>query len=408
MNKKFLHPHHKLPGKKPATLSLLMLMAFGFLGAVLMTPALPTISVYFHIPIHIAKLTVTFYLIGYAIGQLIYGPIANRFGRKKSYYIGLSVASLGTIFSILSSTFESFPLLLIGRFVEALGMSAGVVLSFTVVGDFYHKKKAQVIVSILFSGLSIMGGVAVAIGGFLTQHISWQSCFYFLLIYGAFLYLPALLLPETATDLNKKATKASCFIRSYLSSLKDPGVLICSLIAGLTASCIYIFLEEAPIIAIVLLKIPPASYGMLAFVPFIGVLAAGIISFLYSRKSEKTSFLIHVGYGIQVFFALLLLTLFLKGEVTKFTLILPTLFILLGTALVSTKMVSTVVAHAKDKATASGLMTFMRVALPAIATFFLALIDFPSPVIFPLFLLALISLSLLIYLWAKASKRINI
>lgn len=127
--------------------------------------------------------------------------------------------------------------------------------------------------------------------GVLTQHINWQSCFYFLLIYGAILYLPALLLSKTAIDLNKRATKESCFIRSYLSSLKDPGILICPLIAGLTALSVYVFLAEAPIIAIILVKISFTSYRVLAVIPFIGVLPPGIINLLYSRKRKEPLFL---------------------------------------------------------------------------------------------------------------------
>ena len=116
--------------KRPAILSLFMLVAFGSLGALPMTPAFTEIAQYFDISSHIVKLIVTFYLIGDALGQLIYVAIANHMGRKKGYFIGLPRASLGTIFSILSPLIKSFPILLIGRFIGALGMSAGFILSF--------------------------------------------------------------------------------------------------------------------------------------------------------------------------------------------------------------------------------------------------------------------------------------
>ena len=103
-------------------------------------------------------------MIGYAAGQLIYGPIANRFGRVKTLHIGLSIAILGTIFSILSSPFESFVLLLFGRFIEAIGCSVGLVISFTIINDFYYSHQARKIFAIFMVSAAIVPGIAIMIG----------------------------------------------------------------------------------------------------------------------------------------------------------------------------------------------------------------------------------------------------
>src|SRR5688572_14890818 len=101
----------RLDVKRPHLFTLMFLSAFASMGAVLMMPALPEISDHFGIHTSTTQLAVTFFLLGYAFGQLIYGPLANRFGRKHAIYVGIAIATLGSIFSILSSPLESFHLL---------------------------------------------------------------------------------------------------------------------------------------------------------------------------------------------------------------------------------------------------------------------------------------------------------
>jgi MFS family permease len=74
---------------KPQFLTLLLLVSFGSVGAVLFTPALPAIQQFFQVTVGQAQLTMTSYLLGYALGQLPYGPLANGIGRKKTLYIGI-------------------------------------------------------------------------------------------------------------------------------------------------------------------------------------------------------------------------------------------------------------------------------------------------------------------------------
>ena len=93
---------YKLASKAPNIISLMLLSAFAAMGAIIMTPALPAIADFFGRSVGTTQLAVTSFLLGYALGQLIYGPIANRHGRKIALYIGIAIATLGSLFSILS------------------------------------------------------------------------------------------------------------------------------------------------------------------------------------------------------------------------------------------------------------------------------------------------------------------
>ena len=160
---------YRLQRKEPHIITLTLLSAFAAMGAILMTPALPQIAKYFNISIGLSQLTITSFLLGYAIGQLFYGPLANRFGRKPAVFIGIALATVGSLFSILSSPVESFHLLILGRFLEAVGASAGLVISFTIINDFYYPKQIRRIMGILLFTFAIMPGLGIAIGGIICR-----------------------------------------------------------------------------------------------------------------------------------------------------------------------------------------------------------------------------------------------
>src|SRR5579872_5320134 len=171
---------HNNKNYHPSLIVLLLLVSFGSVGAVLIAPALPAIQLFFNRSVGEAQLVITAYLAGYGLGQLPYGPMANGLGRKKTLMIGIIIAIFGSLLCVLSKTTHSFALLIFGRFVQALGACVGLKISFTMIADCFEQKEATRKVSQLIFAFAIMPGVAMAIGGWLTQMFDWQSCFYFL------------------------------------------------------------------------------------------------------------------------------------------------------------------------------------------------------------------------------------
>ena len=126
---------HRLNQKEPHIVTLIIMSSFASMGAVIFAPALPEIAQYFNISQGHSQLIITLFLLGYAVGQLVYGPLANRFGRKTAFYIGIFVATIGSLISIISEPLHSFKFLIFGRMLEAFGSSAGLVISFTIISD---------------------------------------------------------------------------------------------------------------------------------------------------------------------------------------------------------------------------------------------------------------------------------
>ena len=139
----------------------------------------------------------TIYLIGYALGQLPFGPISNRFGRKNALYLGLSLAAIAACLSILSAYTHTYSLFIVARFLFALGATAGLQVIYTVIGDLYVPPKSIQIASYMTLVFAMSPSISTTIGGFLTEYLGWQSCFYFLLIYCLVLIFLCRFLPET-------------------------------------------------------------------------------------------------------------------------------------------------------------------------------------------------------------------
>src|ERR1700722_395130 len=115
---------------KPSFFTLLLMISFASVNAVLFAPALPDIARYFSISDNTAQQTMTWFLVGYALGQLIYSPFANRFGRKPALYIGISLQIISSLLCVLSGAIHEYWLLVLGRFFLALGAGVGLKMTF--------------------------------------------------------------------------------------------------------------------------------------------------------------------------------------------------------------------------------------------------------------------------------------
>lgn len=378
----------RLDTKEPHLLSLVILCAFASMGAVLMTPALPEIMPYFHVTEGQAQLTVTLFMIGYALGQLIYGPLANRFGRKPAFYIGISIATVGSIFSILAAPIDSFWLLLLGRLFEALGASAGLVTSFTVIADFYYPAQSRRITSYLIMAFAIVPGISVFVGGFLTQYFDWKSCFYFLFVYGLFLFYPAYKLPETLKEKHYDAIKINRIHRSYREVFGNKPLVRFALLYGFSGAIVYVFSADAPFIGIHMLDLSTSQYGMLALLPTIGMLIGGIFS---AKASDKLSAqqLLWLGVSIEFLFALIMLVCFLSHRLSIYTLLAPMFFIYFGHALIASNASSSAMYFALDKANGSAVMNFICLTMVVLGTVILAVSHVHAAAFMPLIFVVL-------------------
>jgi DHA1 family bicyclomycin/chloramphenicol resistance-like MFS transporter len=342
---------------KPSVLALVLLVSFGSISAVLFTPALPLIAQQLGLSQSTAQLTITLYLVGYSFGFLPYGPLSERFGRKPATYLGVSVAILGCLLVLLVEKFPFFSLFLVGRLLNALGTSVGVKIAFTMVGDSYKDEKATKVISYLMLSFAIAPSLAIGLGGALTNHFGWMSCFYFQTAYSLFILVLCYFLPETQAKRDRHALNLSSIVAGFRQKITNAKLILCSLLMGGGASIIYLFAAEAPFIGIEQIGLSPQHYGLLNFIPASGLVIGSFLVNALKRNPPLAS--IRLGTFTAATFTALMLLLFLLGVVNPWTLFLPMALIYIGESLVYANASSLVMSHAQNKSYASATMGFL-------------------------------------------------
>src|SRR5450631_4125785 len=176
-------------------LLLVALTACGTMGMHVIIPALPATARALDMSIATTQLTITLYLIGLASGQLFYGPVSDRFGRRPVLLVGLT---LFTLASIVTACAPNAGVLIGSRILQSIGGCAGLVLGRAAVRDAATPDKAAGQLAMLTLVMSIVPALAPAVGGYLTAYIHWRASYVLLAAMGGLTLLVSFaILPET-------------------------------------------------------------------------------------------------------------------------------------------------------------------------------------------------------------------
>ncbi len=387
--------------KKPQFSILLLLISFATVGAVLFTPALPAITSFFNVSVGQGQLTVTAYLLGYALGQLPYGPLANRFGRKKTLYIGISISIIGSLLCAFSAMIPSFAVLVFARFLQAFGACVGLKISFTMIADACDQTESTKMISRLMIAFAILPGIAVAIGGGLTSLLGWTGCFYFLALFGLFGLWCSSRLPETVKSVDVNALQFSSIVRGYEVKFKNRRLVKSGLIMGLGTASIYIFATKAPFIGIDTIGLTPERFGIYNLIPAFGMVIGG---FLSSKLAGRITFFKMLLFGIIGCFAMnfAILIPFSLGRVNPLTLFVPIFLVNVFECLVFANISSFGLANAKNKSNGSAILNFINLGIAVVGVLLVELIYPESSLLLPLSFL--ICFSAMFVLWFQLKR----
>lgn len=363
---------------RPSFLLLFLLISFGSVTAVACTPALPAISLFFGVGAKRTDLVITLFLIGYAVGQLLYGPLANRFGRKIPLYIGISVEILASILCVLAAPLHAFWLLLLARLCMALGASVGLKMTFTLVADAYSQEEMRKIVSHLMLASAITPPLGVAIGGFLSERWGWVSTFYFMALYGLLMLWLTLHMPETAKSRDPHALKFSKIMTKYAATLKTVQLPLAGFIMGSATAFVYVFATLAPFIVMEWMHLSPSQYGLWNLVPSIGIIAGSQLSARLSRTLSPLK-AVALGTTIIAIGTFIMGAGFWGGHIVPITLFIPLLVIYVGLGFVYANASGIATGASQDKSNASAMMSFINMGVATLTVLLLG-ITHVSPV----------------------------
>jgi MFS family permease len=392
-----------MKNKEPAFLTLLLMISFAAANAVLVSPALPAIAIFFNVSSDAAQQVITLFLVGYALGQLLYGPLANRFGRKPTLYMGVALEIVSSFICILAGMLDYFPLLLLGRFTLALGAGVGLKMAFTILNECYKPKVVSQKVSYLMLAFAITPGISMAIGGFLTETFGWMSCFYASAIYGLLLVPLFIQLPETLKVLDLNALKFKHLLKAYIEQFRNIQLFAGGLLMGLTTCFIYVFAAIAPFVAINLLGMTSEAYGLANILPSIGYVIGAIISAKLAKKYSLPT-IIRAGIGVvAIGIILMVLAAWAKASV-MLLLFIPITIVYFGEALIYPAVSAMAMSTATDKSHASAVMNFLTIGLPTIAVLSFGLFTV-TMMLLPIILVVLCVLIISIYGWFISVNR---
>jgi len=342
---------------------IVAITACGTLGMHLIIPALPATAHALHVSPGAIQLTITLYLIGLAIGQLVYGPISDRLGRRPVLIGGLA---LFTFAGILTTAAPGAFTLVVARVLQSIGACAGLVLGRAIVRDSAAPDRAAAQLAMLTMVMSMAPAIAPVLGGYATAWFGWRAAFALLAIVGAVtLLLAVLLLPETYRA--QSGARASLMLGS-LRLFRSRA--FCGYVLGgaFTTTSFYAFMAASPFILVDLLHQSTERVGLYYLLLMAGV---AIGSFLANRVAGRIR--VQVALRLANSFAIAGAALFmladLTGWLTVVSVIAPVVLFMVGAGMASPFALSGAVSvNPLAIGSASGLYGFTQMAYGAFCT----------------------------------------
>ena len=245
------------------------LSAFGPLAIDFYLPAFPAMAQAFATDEKHVQATLAAYFLGLSLGQLAYGPVADRFGRRKPLLFGVGLFTLASLACAYAPNLDT---LIVARFVQALGGCAGMVLSRAIVSDKCDPVASAKVFSQLMLVMGLAPILAPMLGGVLVNLSGWQSIFLALSLFSAFcLFAVGLGLPESLPA-HMPRQPLSGALRQYLRLLADRVFIGHALTGGIAIAGMFAYIAGSPFVFIKLYGVPAEHYGWL-----FGTNAAGFI-----------------------------------------------------------------------------------------------------------------------------------
>ena len=248
-------------------------------------PAVPDIAGQFGTTSAIMSYSLTTFFVGFALGQLLYGPLLDRFGRKKPLYYGLAISIISAVACMFSGSVSAF---MIFRFFQALGASAASVAAITMVRDFFSHKQSARVFSLLILVIGTSPLLAPSIGGAISTYLGWKWIFVFLVSLALLLIMIiSFFLPVSYKANPEISLKISHQTRRYFSILKKTQFSVFSLAGAFSFASLFVYVAGSPIIFIQVFKVSPEVFGIIFAMLSTGFIGGSQLNILFLKKFKS-------------------------------------------------------------------------------------------------------------------------
>ncbi|MEX2565690.1 MAG: multidrug effflux MFS transporter, partial [Cyclobacteriaceae bacterium] len=324
-------------------------------------PAFPSIAEALKTDISNVQLSLTSYLIGIAIGQLFYGPLLDKYGRKKPLYAGLVIYIIASVGCAFTSSVDS---LITMRFLQAIGGCVGMVAAQALVRDIFPVNKIAQAFAMLTLVIAVSPMIAPTVGGYITAHFDWHWLFILLAIITSLILLATKWhLPEGAEPDPGISLKPKQVAIKYLEVLKNKQFLTYILVGGIAGAAPFAYIAGSSDVFINVYGLTVTEYGWLfAFLSVAMIGATQLNHILLNRFSSQTIVIIALSY--QFIIGLTIVAGVWTGSFNVGTLIAFMFVFLTGHGLsVPNAAAISLAPFEKNAGSASAMMGFMRMAL---------------------------------------------
>lgn len=267
--------------RRPSIPVLVAMSALGPLALNIFMPSMPGLARQFAVDYGTVQLTLTFYLVGLGLAQLVYGPLSDRLGRRPVLLVGLALFFIG---SLLCAAAMSIEMLMIGRMLQAIGGCSGLVLGRAIIRDIYDREHSAAMIGYVAMAMTLAPMFAPAIGGYLDTLFGWRASFAFCSLAGvAVLVWVVAVLPESLTE-RSGGTGIMVLLGGYADLLRSPAFCGYALQTAFTSGVFFAFIAGAPFVVVTVMGEPPSSYGLWFMTVSIGYLAGNFLTGRFSVR----------------------------------------------------------------------------------------------------------------------------
>lgn len=340
------------------TIVLVFLPMLGALCIDMYLPAYPKIAASFGVGEDLVNLSVSTYLIGLGLGQIAYGLLADRFGKKPTLIAGVMLFIVSSFVCTVAPNITTF---LIARMGQALGVCSCAVISYALVADIYKDKKSTKIFAIL-SGVGILSPVlAPSIGGCIVQFFDWRVIFMIITALGVVgLVNIILFIPETITHETRTYLALDTIFANAKKIMAHRVFRSCVFSAALLSAITYTWVTFSPKVLLTHFNVKPDDFGLFFLVPAIGSAIGAFLTAKFFHFREKSSMIIGLSLvGFSTGF--LVLTVLLDMFITPDLMIVLIAINFIGTGIIFPHFVANAMALFSDNTgLASGIIGLIR------------------------------------------------
>jgi len=281
-----------MDGKKKFRLILILglLSAIGPFSIDMYLPGFPSIAADLHTTVAKISLSLSSFFIGISFGQMLYGPLLDRYGRKRPLYIGLCaylIASIGCTFV------TSADQLIWLRLLQALGSCSGMVASRAMVRDLFPVSENAKVFSLLMLVVGVSPIIAPTLGGYLSSEFSWHYVFIVLSIMSGLILLSVhFFLPESKQPDPHYSLKPKPIITGFLNVAKEPQFYTYALAGSIASAGLYAYISGSPSVFMELFKVSEKQYGWIFAMVAVGLISSSQLNTVMLRKYKSEQIVI--------------------------------------------------------------------------------------------------------------------